>query len=103
MLDVAEPILREDTQNENKLDEPHDWAVILLNDDFTTMDFVVEVLIQVFHKDPLESERIMFDVHQKGRGLVGLYAYDIAQTKQQTVQKLAEANEFPLRCIIEEE
>ncbi|MDR1031132.1 MAG: ATP-dependent Clp protease adaptor ClpS [Treponema sp.] len=89
------------TKKAEELKEPEEFQVILLNDHYTTMDFVVEILIAVFHKDPLEANRIMMDVHRKGRGVVGQYPWDIAQTKAQQVHTLARQYEFPLRCIVE--
>jgi ATP-dependent Clp protease adaptor protein ClpS len=89
------------TKKAEKLKEPEEFQVILLNDHYTTMDFVIEILIAVFHKDSLEANRIMLDVHQKGRGVVGQYPWDIAQTKAQQVHTLAKQHEFPLRCIVE--
>ena len=64
-----------------KLKKPKMYRVIIYNDDYTTMDFVVEVLINIFHKNPAEATKIMFDVHNKGKGIVGIYTYDIALTK----------------------
>lgn len=84
-----------------KLKEPEDYRVVLLNDNFTTMDFVVEVIMLVFHKNKEDATRIMLDVHQKGRGIVGTYPYDIAQTRTNQVHDLARQYEFPLKCIIE--
>jgi ATP-dependent Clp protease adaptor protein ClpS len=84
-----------------KIKEPENFKVILLNDHFTTMEFVVEILMLIFHKNLEEANVIMLDVHRKGRGVVGVYSWDIAQTKAQQVQILAAENEFPLRCIIE--
>lgn len=75
--------------------------MILLNDHFTTMDFVIDVLVSVFHKNEADAQRIMLDVHRKGKGVVGQYPWDIAQTKAEQVHKLAQAHEFPLRCIVE--
>lgn len=75
--------------------------MILLNDHFTTMDFVIDILISVFHKREKDARRIMLDVHHKGRGIVGQYPWDIAQTKAEQVHNLAQAQEFPLRCIVE--
>jgi ATP-dependent Clp protease adaptor protein ClpS len=66
------------------------------------MDFVVEILILIFHKNEADANRIMMDVHRKGKGIVGQYPFDIAQTKVEQVHNLAHQNEFPLRCIIEE-
>jgi ATP-dependent Clp protease adaptor protein ClpS len=84
-----------------KLMEPDEYRVILLNDDYTTMEFVVEVLISVFGKSWQDADRIMLDVHRKGRGTVGTYAWDIAATKAEQVHALARQREFPLRCLVE--
>jgi len=84
-----------------KVKEPDEYRVILLNDHYTSMDFVVEVLMVIFHKDLENANRIMLDVHRKGKGLVGLYSWDIAATKMEQVHTAARINEFPLRCIVE--
>jgi ATP-dependent Clp protease adaptor protein ClpS len=84
-----------------KLKEPEEFRVILLNDDFTTMDFVVMILMSIFHKNEDDAEKIMLDVHKKGKGIVGLYPWDIAATKAEQVHAAARKNEFPLRCIVE--
>lgn len=86
-----------------KLMVPKMYKVILNNDDYTTMEFVVEVLVEVFHKTATEATKIMMDVHEKGRGIVGLYTYDIAQTKALQVEAMATEQEFPLSVTIEEE
>ena len=84
-----------------KLKEPEDFNVVLLNDNYTSMDFVVDVLVLIFNKDEQEAERIMMDVHRKGRAVVGKYTLDIAVTKSEQVHSLAEQNNFPLRCVLE--
>jgi len=84
-----------------KLKEPDDYMVILLNDDYTTMDFVVMVLVEVFGKNLNDANGIMLDVHKKGKGIVGQYPWDIAATKAEQVHALARENEFPLKCIVE--
>ncbi|MDR0598921.1 MAG: ATP-dependent Clp protease adapter ClpS [Treponema sp.] len=84
-----------------KLKEPESYRVILLNDNYTTMEFVVEVLMTIFHKPKTDATRIMMDVHQRGRGIVGVYPYDIAVTKADQVHVLARRYEFPLKCIVE--
>jgi len=84
-----------------KIKEPEEFKVILLNDHYTTMEFVVEILMIIFHKDIIDANRIMLDVHRKGRGVVGVYTWDIAATKTEQVHNAARANEFPLRCIVE--
>ncbi|MDR0689301.1 MAG: ATP-dependent Clp protease adaptor ClpS [Spirochaetaceae bacterium] len=89
------------TKREEKLQEPEEFRVILLNDHYTTMDFVVDILILVFHKNENDANRIMMDIHRKGRGTAGVYSWDIAQTKMEQVHTLARENDFPLRCIIE--
>ena len=86
---------------EKELKEPDMYNVILHNDDYTTREFVVEVLQVVFQKPAIEATRIMLDVHKKGRGVVGAYTWDIAQTKVATVHKLAKEREYPLKCTIE--
>jgi len=89
-------------RNDEELKEPKDYVVVLLNDDYTTRDFVVEVLMIIFHKNPVEAKAIMLNVHNKGRGVVGNYTWDIAQTKVQQVHSIAKQNDFPLKCVVEE-
>jgi ATP-dependent Clp protease adaptor protein ClpS len=83
--------------------EPQLFKVLLLNDDYTTMDFVVHVLENVFLKTPAEAFRIMMHVHTQGKGLCGLYPHDIAETKVAAVHDLAQENGFPLRAAMEQE
>ena len=90
------------TRNEEKVKEPKDFMVILLNDNYTTKEFVVEVLKLVFHKNPEEAKRIMLNVHHKGRGVVGVYTWDIAVTKSNQVHQIAKEYDYPLKCIVEE-
>jgi len=90
-------------RDEQKLKEPDLYRVVLLNDDYTTMDFVVWVIQKIFHKAAAEATKIMMDVHKKGRGVVGVYSYDIARTKAVQVKQLAKENEYPLECIVEKE
>jgi ATP-dependent Clp protease adaptor protein ClpS len=85
----------------DKVKEPEEFRVILLNDHYTTMEFVVEVLMTIFQKNAADAFKIMMDVHRKGKGIVGVYPWDIAATKTEQVHEAAKANEFPLRCIIE--
>ena len=89
------------TREREDVKQPEEYRVILLNDDFTTMEFVVSVLMTVFHKAVPEATRIMLDVHKKGRGIVGIYIYDIAVTKVNQVHTLARQNGFPLKCTME--
>jgi len=89
-------------KKDEKLEEPKDYTVVLLNDDYTTRDFVVEILMAIFHKNREEATKIMMNVHRKGRGAVGIYTLDIALTKVSQVHSLAQKYEFPLRCVVEE-
>jgi len=89
-------------REEEKLKEPREYMVVLLNDNYTTREFVVEVLQVVFHKDPQEAKKIMLNVHHKGRGMVGVYTWDIAQTKVNQVHSIARQFDFPLKCVVEE-
>jgi ATP-dependent Clp protease adaptor protein ClpS len=91
-----------DVRDEKEIREPKLYRVILHNDDYTTMDFVIEILICVFHKPAAEATRIMLDVHKKGKGICGVYHYDIAATKVAQVHQLARQREFPLKCSLEE-
>lgn len=83
--------------------KPPLYRVILHNDDYTTMQFVVEILESIFHKSPAESHRIMMNVHRSGRGVCGLYPYEIAETKVALVHDRARQEGFPLRASLEEE
>lgn len=86
-----------------KIDTPKMYRVILHNDDYTTMEFVIEILEKIFDKNSQEANSIMLNVHKRGRGICGIYTYDIAVTKVAQVHELAVQNQFPLRCSYEEE
>jgi len=83
--------------------KPELFKVLLLNDDYTTMDFVVEVLETIFNKQPAEAFRIMMMVHTQGKGLCGVYPYEIAETKVEAVINRARDNGFPLKAAMEPE
>jgi ATP-dependent Clp protease adaptor protein ClpS len=93
--------LEEKVRQETK--EPSLYRVILLNDNYTTMDFVIRVLETVFTKPPAEAIQIMLSVHKKGSGLCGVYTREIAEMKVITVHDLASQSGFPLKCIMEKE
>lgn len=84
-----------------ELNQPKMYRVILLNDDYTSMEFVVHVLQTIFNKSFVEAEAVMLDVHKKGAGTAGIYTKEIAETKIALVHHLAKQNEFPLKCIME--
>ena len=85
-----------------KRQEPTLYMVVLLNDDYTPMPFVVDVLESLFQKPPAEAYRIMLQVHLNGRGVAGVYAWEIAETKADTVASLASEAGYPLKATIEE-
>ena len=91
------------TEKKEKLEKPKLFKVILHNDDFTTMDFVVFVLEYVFKKPTAEAFVIMLNVHQKGIGIAGVYTYEIANMKAEKAMNLARAREYPLLCTVEAE
>jgi ATP-dependent Clp protease adaptor protein ClpS len=97
----VEESVRSETNQE--VDEPPMYRVMLLNDDYTTMEFVVEVLVYVFKKSSDEAMRIMLNVHRNGVGVCGIYPHEVAETKVETVESLARDNGFPLKCIMERE
>ena len=82
---------------------PSLYKVLLHNDDYTTMEFVVFILKDVFHKNENDAVKIMLAVHQQGIGVAGVYPYEIAEAKCSKVSELAQLNEFPLLCTTEEE
>jgi ATP-dependent Clp protease adaptor protein ClpS len=86
-----------------KKDTPRLFKVILLNDHYTTMEFVVSVLENVFQKSPAEAFRIMMNVHVHGRGVAGVYPWEVAETKVDAVISLARGAGYPLRAVAEEE
>ncbi|MCX8028141.1 MAG: ATP-dependent Clp protease adapter ClpS [Thermodesulfovibrionales bacterium] len=85
------------------IQKPRLYKVILLNDDYTTMDFVVYILERIFNKSPLEATAIMLNVHKNGRGVAGIYPKDIAETKINEVHQIARDNNYPLMCSLEPE
>ena len=91
----------EETQQKTR--KPTLYKVILLNDDYTTMEFVLQVLETVFHKTPAVAHRVMMQVHLEGRAVCGAYSYEVAETKVATVQDLAKQDGFPLQATLEEE
>ena len=98
--DKAGGALKERIQEKTK--EPLQYGVVLLNDDYTPMQFVIDVLEAVFQKSPAEAYRIMMQVHLGGRGVAGIYPWEVAETKVDTLMARARAAEHPLQAIIEE-
>ncbi len=90
-------------ESRDKVEKPRLYKVLLHNDHYTTMEFVVMVLINIFHKSETEATRIMFDVHRKGTGLAGIYQREIAETKVERVRTLAQQAQFPFLCTMEPE
>jgi ATP-dependent Clp protease adaptor protein ClpS len=98
----GDTVFKNTTKEKIDLKKPKLFKVILHNDDYTTMDFVIEILTSVFNKPITEATKIMLDVHKKGKGIVGLYTYDIATTKTAVVEAIAHERNFPLKATIEE-
>lgn len=90
-------------EHDLEIQEPKKYQVILLNDDFSTMDFVIEVLMKVFRKSIEESEKIMLDVHNNGSAVCGIYTHEIAFTKIAQVKTMARKAGYPLKAIAKEE
>ena len=90
-------------KSRKKTKKPAMYKVLLLNDDYTPMEFVVFILEQFFNKSPEQATRIMLHVHQKGVGVCGVYTFEVAETKVAQVMDLARRNEHPLQCTMEKE
>ena len=95
------------TQLKNQTDtltrEPKQFAVFMLNDDYTTWEFCIRIICSVFQKNVPEADAITNDIHTKGKGLCGIYPYEIAETKAEVVRKQARKEGFPMRCSVEEQ
>lgn len=98
--DLAGGALKERTQEKTK--EPALYGVVLLNDDYTPMQFVVDVLETVFQRSPAEAYRVMMQVHLSGRGVAGIYPWEVAETKVDTLMARARAAGHPLQATIED-
>jgi len=94
--------INEELETRLALDEPTQYKVLLHNDDYTSMEFVVEILMHVFHKSLSDSEKIMLEIHHVGKGTCGIFTYEIAETKVHQVKELARSNGFPLLATMEE-
>jgi ATP-dependent Clp protease adaptor protein ClpS len=90
------------TRTERKLEKPKMYKVLLHNDDYTTMEFVVYILQSIFHRSEADAVQIMLHVHRNGVGVAGVYTHEIAETRVVQVETLAKQNEFPLRSSMEE-
>lgn len=97
------PNIEEITKTEVDITNPPMYKVILHNDDYTPMDLVIDILIKVFHKNLDEANDIMWQVHEKGKAICGVYVHEIAQTKVHQVKTIAKANGYPLLATYEKE
>jgi ATP-dependent Clp protease adaptor protein ClpS len=91
------------TEKKTQTRKPRLWKVLLHNDDYTTMEFVIHVLQAVFNKEGAEAHELMLQVHTRGMCVAGVYTYEIAETKVETVEHMARAAEFPFLCTMEAE
>lgn len=94
---------RVSTETRKKITEPTLYRVLLHNDDYTSMDFVVDILVMVFRRTEGEATQIMLNIHKNGIGICGVYPYEVAETKIETVHSLAAENGYPLKCTMEKE
>ncbi|MEO0369679.1 MAG: ATP-dependent Clp protease adapter ClpS [Pseudomonadota bacterium] len=104
MSDFPEPVYNDDLAVETaqpKLKRPPLYRVLLLNDDYTTMEFVIRVLQSIFHHSEEQATQIMLHVHQKGIGVCGVYTREIAESKVEQTLQYAQENEHPLQCTME--
>jgi len=92
-----------DSETEEEVKKPSMYKVLLHNDDYTSMEFVVEILLYVFNKSIEDATMIMLKVHKEGIGVSGVYTYEVAETKVDTVHTLAREREFPLKCTMEKD
>lgn len=99
------PEIEEEADSEVKdhVREPPMYKVLIHNDDYTTMEFVVEILMLIFNKSPEEAVGIMLNVHRKGIGICGVYTFEVSETKVNSVHSIARQNGFPLKCTMEKE
>ncbi len=104
-MTIFDPGVEEEviSDTEEEIEEPPMYQVLLHNDDYTTMEFVVYVLMRVFNRSTETAVQIMLNVHEQGIGVCGVYTYEVAETKIATVHTLAKENGFPLRCTMEED
>jgi len=104
---MADPFYQDESESgtglKDELREPVKYKVLLHNDDYTTMEFVVDVLRSVFHKTAVDATQIMLAVHKYGRGVCGVYTAEVAETKVIAVRQMAREGGFPLKCTMEEE
>ncbi len=89
------------TKDRHETREPSMYKVLLHNDDYTSMEFVVMILEKIFHKSTAEATRIMLNVHNRGTGVAGVYTRELGETKIVVVHDIARQNDFPLKCSLE--
>ena len=103
MSTITIPDKSVETKKKIQLKKPSRYKVIMLNDNYTTMEFVINVLISIFGRSPVKATEIMMKVHKQGRGVAGIYTFDVATTKKRQTESEAAKNGFPLKVILEKE
>jgi len=103
MSTISVPDKSVETKKKVQLKKPSRYKVVMLNDNYTTMEFVINVLINIFGRSTVEATEIMMKIHKQGRGIAGIYTFDIATTKKRQTESEASKNGFPLKCILEKE
>ena len=89
-------------ESESEIKEPSMYKVLIVNDDFTPMDFVIDVLVRFFRMDEERATQVMLHVHTRGKGLCGIFTHEIAETKMNQVNSYAKQKEHPLLCVMEQ-
>ena len=92
-----------DLLDDTTVKEPNMYKVIVLNDDYTPMDFVIYVMKNIFGHNDAQAEKIMLDIHKKGAGLAGTFSFEVAETKSYSMNQLAKDNKYPLKSYVEED
>ena len=104
---MTDPLHQEEFESgtglKDEVREPRKYKVLLHNDDYTTMEFVVQVLVTVFHKTEVEATQVMLAVHKNGLGVCGVYTAEVAETKVVAVRHMARQGGYPLKCTMEED
>lgn len=100
---IMTPKLSKATGKQPRKAKPNSFKIFMHNDDYTTMEFVIEVLQSIFHKESAEATMLMLQIHRRGQALCGLYPFEIAETKVDKVHRQARAAGFPLHCTLEPE
>lgn len=102
MSNMADPTIQKETKTKVKMTRPKRYHVILLNDDFTPMEFVIQLLVEIFDRSAEDAIQVMMEVHQNGRGIANTYSHEIANMKSNEAMDISSKFGHPLKCTVEE-